>query len=331
MPVGGLDSYFLRGQRPEEVGDDLDEAAQRLVDFWLSRPSLVPLLPGNVHVTLTIGGRTVEVEITDPNVIREMMSNPRALLDEVARHADLPVDAARLLLSQGSAVVRVDTIMDPSRIDAWRPGQHANGAGAPPPELVLPGEVPKLIAALVREADQEQARGRRRKRTAAARQLISLAIEQGVRRGQSDAAIAKALGLPRTTVRDARVRAEGERRVRTELAGRKTGARLSPTQRELVRRELQRTNNNAAQAARNLGLPPKTVRDLRARQEQRVAPAAPARRVGPTERAALTSKLVAAVQGGQTATEAGRALGLSDRTSRRWVQQARAESDRRGR
>lgn len=340
MPVGARRHYYLRGAYLEFYEDSLEQAITALIQKWLSSPSLLSHAPGNLTISLQIGSSSVDVEITDPSVIEEMFSRPETILDELARHMDMPAADAKMILEQASASVRVDTIRDPNNIDAWRPGLDTETlAGAEPPSQAMPGAATTLIGALLKEQDRSIRRDKSRPRTRYGRRLLELAVEAGKNQGLGDTQIAKRIGAPRTTVRDARYRMERVERIQQQFGERKPGQRLTSDQKKIIRQELTRQKGNASATARALGLPAKTVRDLRVREARAAASArkvsgpgtaaASARKTRYTrpQRSALTLKLIEKVKAGASASEAGRLVGVKPRTARSWIRAARLADD----
>lgn len=345
MPVGGRQHYYLRGAYLEFEGESLEEAIIALTDEWLTKASLAPHAPGNLVITLYIGSTSVTVEITEPSVITEMFTDPNAVLDDLAAHMNMPLADAQMILDQASAVVRVDTLRDPNHPDDWKPGVDPTRlTGAEGPEQVMPNAAAPLVGALMQQEDRRIRRDSHRPRTRYGRRLMELAITAGKQQGLTDKAIGQRIGAPRTTVRDARYRMERAEKIKQHFGTRTPGQRLTDAQKQIIRQELRRRKGNASRTARELGLPARTVRDFKTREARAAAQQRAARRsrrpaaAQPTpsrkkytaqEKSQIVSQMIGRMQQtGESASEAGRALGVNPRTARSWIRQARLERDR---
>ncbi len=344
MPVRGRDTYFFRGQHPERSAAFLETALSELVQYWNSQPSLVVHHMGNLVIELVIGSESVTVEITDPLVLADLTEDPAgpmAVLDYLVDQMGIDQADAMMILENAAATVRVDVIADPADPDAWRPGVNptvtdpytGQGYGATSAAAALPDASSRLLGELLREADVQARRDPHRRRSRRGRELLDVAVRTGRAQGLSDAELARRTGIPRTTLRDARVRTERQERVAEQFKDRQQGQRMTRPQQEVVLEEIIRADGNAAEAARRLGLAPRTVREIRARAQsaarargdesfETVPPETVRRSYTAQDRSALIS-LVRDEQ--VTATEAGRRLGVPVRTARDWVRAARFE------
>lgn len=331
MPVGGRASYFLRGAYIEVYGSSVEDAVVNLIQDWMSKASLANNAPGNLVVTLNIGNTTISVEITEPSIIEEMFTKPSIIEEEIAKAMPLPLDAARDVVSQAAAEIRVDAIRDPNNIDAWKPGYNAvKGSGAPAPEDVMPRASASLVGALLQEEDR--GRSPRAPRSDRAKQLVKYAVVIGNKEGLTDAQLSDLTGVPRTTIRDARLRQDRAERVQRTFGSRRPGQPLTESQRDVVRQTLKEKGGNAAAAARELGLSARTVRDLRARDARAQATAKPARvsarRMSSAQVGDLKQRLFQRMRStGESATEAARGLGIAPRSARRWARKRRLGED----
>jgi transposase-like protein len=336
MPVGGLDSYFMRYSHPEASEASLEEALVDLIRQWHRSSGLASHhIPGNLVVTLQIGGQSVMFEITDEAVLRDYMGNQRpvAILDYLSEKMGIPPERAlRILEDVDRADVRVDTLWIPDAAHKWEPGINPdNGLGAPSVEEELPKATVAFIGERISEEDAASGRGRGRRRTIRGddlvRQLAVIAREQGL----SDAEASRRSGVPRTTIRDARYRMEREERARVQIGLRSSGQRFTPEQRSQIVQAVRESEGNASAAARRLGLSPRTVREIRQRHAREMA-SPDADQPTPVSRVRYSSEqkseLLGRMRGlmtseGLTATEAGRRVGVKGRTARGWAKQER--------
>jgi transposase-like protein len=336
MPVGGLDSYFMRWSRPEASAGSIEEALVELMREWYRAASLSSHhVPGNLVITLQIGGQAVTFEITDEAVLRDYMGNrrPVAILDYLSDKMGIPPDQAMSILEDvDRADVRVDALFVPDSEYRWRSGvDPSTGFGAPPPEEELPKAALGFVGDRLSEEDQTMRRGRGRRRSARGedllRQLVVIAREQGL----SDAEAARRSGVPRTTIRDTRYRLEREDRARVQIGLRSPGQQYTEEQRSQIVQAVRESGGNASQAARRLGLPPRTVREIRQRHreamaspESHEAPAPSRSRYTAGQKSGLIDRMRDLMSSeGLSATAAGRRIGVKPRTARGWVQQER--------
>jgi len=336
VPVGPYDSYFLRWSRPEEEGDSLEEALAQLQAFWLSRPSLVVHQMGNLVITLQIGSTEIQLEITDPVVLdRFQEEGPGPVLDHLIAESGLSREEAMLLIEESRAHVIVDALRVPDDPDAWRPGktyskEYKREMGAEAPQQAWRDGAPRMMGELVKDIDARTRRATGRPRSRQAQALIRAAIEHGRKQGMSDGQISQLTGVPRSTIRDARIRMERVERVEQTFGRRQPGQRLTPNQREVVLQSLVENQDNAAKTARDLGLAPRTVRDIRMKanvEARRVEQPSFARDEGvvrqrwtPDQRSQVLRE---ARDKGISVTEAGRIYGVPGRTARDWGRKVR--------
>ncbi len=334
MAIGGRDSYFLKGSSPEESGNSLEEALSELLQFWYSVPGLRRHTPGNLSISLSVGAARVDLEITDAAAIDRFMGveGPMAILRELARSMHLPVQDAIELLNEAQATVRVDALQDPSAPTAWRSGmaQTPNGKiqGADDATEVLPKATGRFLGELLTETERSVRRAPGRPRTGRALELLDQIVSYGQDAKLSPRQLSGLTGVPESTLGDAYRRRTPRPPVPKIFEGRKARARVTKPQAQVVQQRLAQ-EKNAAKVARELGLPARTVREIRARLQ---APK-PERSLGrvvsaTTGRRAYSSSdqadLLQRVRDQKlTAAEAGRQLGVPARTARRWVRSAK--------
>lgn len=312
MPVGGFDTYRIRGRHPEAEAATLEAALIALLDFWNTRRSLVMHRAGNLVITMTIAGKDVIIEITDRKVIDNFHEyGAKPVLDAIAKDMGLSEADAMALLDKASAHVEVGTLRNPSRPDAWKSEPDFK------PDVVLPKEVPVMLRELAKEYDEDMRRLPGRRRNKAAQQILNIAVRTGRQQKLSYAELARQTGIPSTTLRDASKRMERAEKVSRAIGKREPGQRLTAVQARRVMAEIETQGGNAAKAARVLGLPPRTVREVRQRESRKPEP-----RVGSWD-ADTKAQVLDQVREGVNATEAGRVLGVPARTARGWVRAAR--------
>jgi transposase-like protein len=323
MAVGQRTTYYFLGRHPVESAPTLEEAIRNLVDWWTRQPSLVPHEMGNMEIQLTIGGTTVKLEITDPYILDEARyTGPMAVIDYLAEKMGIDPADAKEILEQASATVEVTAIRVPGEPDAWKPDPGMEA------DKVLPEAMPDLLQELAREEDIETDRDTGRPRSARGRQLVEMAVRAQQRMGLSIAEMSRRTGIPRTTLRDTRNRLERQARVQATFKDRKPGQRLTQGQTNVILSELQNNKGNAAATARQLGIAPRTVREVRQRTQRAATPATPTgakpRKYTQVQRDQLLNLVKSQ---GITATEAGRRTGVPSRTARGWVRKARLEAE----
>lgn len=326
MAVGKRDTYFFRGRHPEETGVTLEDALASIVGWWVRQPSLIRHEIGNLVVELKVGNKLVQFEITDPQVLDDLRYvGPQAVVEYVAKEMDIDEADAQLILDNSPAHVRVDTIRIPGDPNHWTPDPGLE------PEVVLRKESLEMIGALHEQEEERIARNRTSRRTKMARELVDAAVRAGRQQGLSQAEVSRRTNIPASTLGDARRRVDRKLQVPTVLRQRKTGQRLDQAQQNVVLAELKKTRGNAAKAARNLGLPARTVRGLRARQKQATKQGKKKTRAQKKKgvwSASDRQKLLDLVKNTRvTPTEAGRQLGIPARTARGWVRKARLEDE----
>lgn len=321
--MADLEGYRFRGMQAEGSGSTLSGAIEDLGDFWASRPSLVSHAWGVLTLQITIGATQVTIELTDPQLLDDLEGGDiNSLIDKLAEYMQMDRSDAKALLSETTDVVAsVDRIRPPVR-----PGAPAQWTVDPAmdPQAVLPDASISWARDLAKEVDREARRDKGRVRTRRGRALLRMVVQSGAQQGLTDAQIARRTGVPRSTVRDARQRLDRDRRVAGEFRTRRPGQRYTPEQRGMVLQRLAEEKGNAAEVARQLGIAPRTVRDIRSRA------ARPARRPGAARKTYAPSdrqQLIDLVRGGLSATEAGRQLGVPGRTARGWVRRERLERE----
>ena len=335
MPVGNRDTYFLRGTHPEEQGSTLEQALSMLLLFWDSRRSLAVHEMGNLVVELNVLGKLVTFEVTNPAILEDLHHvGPIAVLEYLARAMGLDHDVAMDILGASAAVVRVDCLQVPDDPTAWRPGVHpVSGIGAQDAEDVMAREAVAMLSQLVVEQDQISARARSRRRTTSGDAYLREIVKAAKKKGLSDAEVARRTGLPRTTIRDARYRTAREAAVRQDLARRTPKSSFKNEQREAILREVVAARGNASEAARRMGVSPRTVREMRQRaahEEHRADLLGAGQRLGqrtrytPDSKAETLSRILRTMREDKvTASEAARTNGVRDRTGRQWVREYR--------
>jgi transposase-like protein len=335
MPVGSRDGYFIRGHHPEAEAASLEAALAELLMYWQTRRQLAVHDMGNLVIELSVGGVQVRVEITSPGVLDEFQHGvgPRAVLDELARATGLPpADALKLIETVDSASVRVDTFRVPQDPLAW----------SPEPGLAVDRVMPQAAFDMLRERLVEADHERSVKggpRSEAAQELVAIAIRAGEARGIGDTEISRLTGIPRSTLRDSRRRLSGAApRPRSPARPSRGGGgvvqppeppsqaprrRLTMEERGQVLEAIERAGGNAARAARELGLPERTVRDIRKALETRPRQEVVRTRTRRTYDESVRDRLLDRVRAGESAAAAARALGIRERTARDWVLAAR--------
>lgn len=323
-----MDTYFIRGSHPETFAASLEGALAQLVQLWLGAASLRPHIPGNLVIQLGYEGRAVTIEITDETVLRGLVTSagPMAVIEFIAQAMGVEAQDALSLLDGCTARARVDVLYHSQA--QWQPGVHpAKGEGGEDVVTAMPRETPHILSAMVKRHEQATGRETRRKRDREGQALVDMALRLGKKLGLSDTALSKQTGIPRSTLRDARIRSGQDRGV---FKGRKPGQPFVTKDRERILAEIRATKGNAAAAARRLGLPERTVREIRGRAEreaaaQKTTPDAvvPSARThySAEDRERLTSALQERIQKGQSASEAARELGIRERTARQWVRE----------
>lgn len=313
-----LDSYRFRGTQAEGRGSSLSEAIDDLADFWASRPSLVQKAWGVLTLQITIGSTSVTIEITDPDILDDLETgHMQSLIDKLAEDMQLDRRDAEALLDESSDVVAtVDRIRPPSQPKAWSPDAGTE------PDKVLPQASIAWIRDVAKDVDREARRDKGRVRTRRGKTLLRMVVQSGQQQGLTDSEISKRTGIPKSTVRDARMRVDRDKRVVAEFQSRRPGQRYTAEQKQIVMERLKESDGNAAEVARQLGLAPRTVRGIRARAS---TPKAKRRSYTKADR----SKLFSLVEKGMNPTEASRELGIAPRTGRGWVrkEKIRRESE----
>lgn len=322
--------YRFRGNDVDGVGMTLEEAADSLKDSWDDKLRYLSKKdPGSMKVIVTIGGVRHTIEIVDWAVLDEIVyrANTSGLVDVFAREMGMSrEDTEAMLLQTDMVEMRVDTLRKPEDTTAWRIEPEYE------PSQILPDAALTWAKKLSEEADLGVGRQRGRRRTVESRRWMSLAIELGRKRGLSDTEIAKRTGFARSTVRDARLRAERQEEVVRRLPARRPGERLGVDAQKVILERLAKAGDNAAAVARELGIPPRTVREVRARAREQAMGQGVAgyEQIVPETRLRRSyteqdrAKLLDRVRTERiTATEAARKLGIPSRTARDWVRAER--------
>jgi hypothetical protein len=305
-------TYRFSGSAIEGTGMTLEAALEALSSAWMFTDSVSMFQWGVLTMTITVAGTTATFEITDPKILDAALEdNLEPLRERLARDMEMSRSNADLVLDQATNVdVFVDSLRPEDRPHIWSPAPGADTA------TVLPDAAEGWVRDLGKEVDEEARRTRGRPRSRRGKELLRMVVEVGQKKQMTDSEISKKTGIPVSTVRDTKERITRERRVMKEFQGRRRGQRLTRTQRDVVLEKVRDVGNNAAEAARQLGLSPRTVRDIR----QRAATPAPA----PVVRArkqyddADRQAFFDVVDQGINPTEAGRRLGIPGRTARGW-------------
>jgi len=318
-----LENYRFRGATAEGRGRTLLEAASNLSDFWDSRPSLVVHNWGALTIAINIDGREAIFEITDPETIDALEAGDTGpLIDWMAGHMGVdPEDASDILDQSSEVIVAVDRIRPPGS-QKWEPESGSSGGE------VLPDAALSWVGEISKQADSKSRRRKNRPRKGQAKRLLEATVKSSAERGLTDSQISKKTGVPRSTVRDTRMRLARKKNVQKEFKARAPGKRLTKEQKAIVIETLSTTDNNAAEAARQLGIPARTVRGIRQRAQSSSVASPRTRTSSRTQRSESTkASVLGRVREGMTATEAGRQLGVPGRTARSWVSKAKKEGD----
>lgn len=317
--VLNLENYRFRGATAEGKGRTILEAVNDLGEFWDSRPSLVVHNWGALELRINIEGTEAVFEVTDPDILDMLeVGDTGPLMIWMAQNMGVDPETAADLLDRSSDVVVVVDRIRPPGDQSWSP---ESGAAA---DDVLPEATLAWVGEVGRQVDVQTKRGKGRPRTGKARRMLDAVVQASTERGLSDREISKDTGIPKSTIRDTRMRLARKTSVRKEFQARTPGKRLTIEQKALVVDTLAANENNAAETARQLGLAARTVRGIRQRAERatpKVTTTAGRGRYTELEKASLIQK----VNDGMTATEAGRALGVPGRTARGWVNKAKKD------
>lgn len=322
--MGNLQSYRFKGVPAEGTGRTLDEAIMDLSNFWNSRPTLVSHNWGVLTLQITVGSTPVVIEVTNPDILDDLsVGDTSSLVAQLAKDMQLDLHDTEMLLSETTDVVAtVDRLRPPDGSGmVWQPDPSLS------PDVVMPRAAVDWLADVGQEADMQSRRDQGGRRSKRSRDLLRLVVSTGLDQGMSDRQISSRTRLPVSTVRDTRERIDREKRVSKQFKGRKRGQRYTSEQRRVVEEVLSDTDGNAAEAARRLGLPSRTVRDLK-RSIERAPEESPKktlqrRSYSESDRDELLDLVK---KEGVSATEAGRRLGVSGRTARGWVRQAKLDS-----
>lgn len=307
MGVSRISGYGFVGTHPVAEANSLLDALYDLLDLWLSKPSLASLLPGMMQISLGIGSTKIEFDLTDRKVLEDFVYNPDAVLEHLAGRMGVSRDEAMQMLRQADeARIEVVEIMDPS-------GLHSP---IEEPDRTIERVAPAYVQDAYREQfkllerSSDRRSGQRRSREE--RDLIWHALEHGRRHGLSERQLADQLGVTTSTIRRVRLDHEPEVILRPGRA---------PTRQEMkkVQRVIAKTRGNVAKAAERLDMPRSTLRDLVTRDLYRTQRAEASKR----SRDELHDEVLARVTMGRSASQAAREVGVSERTARRWVAEAR--------
>lgn len=315
MPVGLLSvaSYNIRGAHPEAEGATLEEALADLVNFWNSRPSLAVHEMGNLVITMMFGNQSVTLEITHPTVLEDLRgaAGPQAVLDHLARQTGLSLKDGRMLMEKAVQVqLRVDVLQVPWDPSAWTPAPGLDAGD------VLQARSVGLVGALVQEADIAARRGHRRTRSPGEMTLIKALLSKAKTDGTSLAELAKASGIPHSTLKDAQDRVERER-TRRKKQREKSKTEMAKDL-AILKKAVQSEHKSVAEAAREAGVAPRTARDLLRREKEGHRIKA-MKTMSKKQQSAKKSALLKKVRAGESATDAARALGIAERTARGWA------------
>lgn len=315
MVNGATQAYLFRGDHPVIHASTIEDALIQVQHLWTTTLSLAHHLPGNLILRMTIGNTEAVVEIVDTKILEQLIDDgPLRILEYIARQMPMDFNEAMAFLEVAEGVVEIETLRVPGDSRTWpgTPGYE--------PETVMPKIVPQWIRALATREDRKTARGKGRKRTARGRALVNQALLMGERQGWSNAKLARETGIPASTLRDARVRQKREAAPQSEsFKTRSPRQRLNKAQTARIIEELSRTENNAAEVARRLGVSARTIRDLRVRVDTKNV----ATRHGARWTDETRSQVMDLVAKGLTPTEAGREAGVPVRTARGWVRSER--------
>lgn len=322
-----LREYRFRGARAEGSGRTLEDAIDRLADFWDSRPSLVPHAWGVLKLSITIEGTEAIFEVTDAKILDQLEAgNTGSLVQWMAEKMGLGVEDVSDLLDQSSEVIAaVDRIRPPDNQE-WNAEFGFDGND------VLPEAALSWVTELGRQADVQIQREGGKAKSPQAKRMMDAVLSASMERGLDDKQISAATGLPRSTVRDARLRVERQSKIVEGFSNHQPGQRYSEAQTQEILTRLEANDGNAAQTGRDLGISPRTIRDIR----KRASSAASVKRTksqtqkkprqkksavssSSTYSSATHDKVLDLVRGGASAAEAGRKAGVSPRTAQRWV------------
>lgn len=295
------DAYKFKGRAVEGSGRTIEAAINELADLWNGRPSLVMHSFGAMRIDIVVAGRAYSFDLTDPSILdaaEEGRFGP--LYDWMAKQAGISSEDIKNILDKSTDVnASVDRIRPPSDPTFWKPDLHYE------PSAVLPRAVEDWAGGLALELTGKEWTSKKERQQSL--RFVELITKAGIDHGKSYAQIAEETGLPRSTVRDAKTRAD--RRAKAALSGRKPRARLSEDDRDAVA-NLYAVTKNAAEVGRKLGISDRTVRDIVKSKPERVAS---------VSKSELLERLLSSVSEGSSASAAGRDLGIPERTAREWV------------
>ena len=303
-----IDEYLFHGRHAEGSGSSLEEAIENLAEFWDGHPSLVMHSWGALTLDITIAGSTSTIQLVDPGLLDGLEGgNYQPLIQRLAADMQISEQEAQILLNESSEVVATVDRIRPVKGLGWTVSPAADTAA------VLPQAVSTWTQGLSREIAATSRPGRPRARRS--KKLLRTVVDLGIKEGLSDKELSARTGVPRSTIYDMRNQYRRRESAVVGFKDRRPGQRFTQEQQLLILDKLAETDNNAAQAARELGISSRSVRDIRKRTVQ-VAVKRKAKGHWPVD---IKTKLQGLVDEGLSATGAARQLGVPGRTARGWI------------